>query len=265
MKTASPLLSIVTVNLNNSEGLEKTLKSIFEQTWQNFELIVIDGGSKDGSKEHLEKHESQMAYWVSEKDEGIYNGMNKGLRKCKGNYVVFMNSGDYFLSPDSLKLCFEIISYNDADIFYGQIKIDDEGSEKTITYPSKLSLNYLKKRVINHQACFFKIETMLNLGGYNEKYHLAADYHYYLIAYLKGKTFHPILIPIVKYDISGISTMRMENYRAEMNKAWDDTVPVILFDLEVKYLNLLATIKSSLILRVAFKIREYKIKIFHGK
>lgn len=262
---SDPLLSIVTVNLNNLEGLENSLKSIFRQTWQDFELIVIDGGSIDGSKEFLEENEDKITYWISEPDTGIYNGMNKGIEKCTGNYVLFLNSGDYFLSTNTLELCFDLVCNYKADVYYGQIMIDDSGTEKTITFPNELRLSYLKSKVINHQACFFERKTLQSLGGYNEEFSLAADYQFYLKAYLEGKKFHPLLFPIVKYDVTGVSSVKMDNYRAEMDRIWTDTIPPVLFNLEADYFNLLASIKSSLILKLAFKIRNYKIKIFHGK
>lgn len=260
-----PLISIITINYNNLEGLKKTMASVIEQTWQEFEYIVIDGGSTDGSAEYIKSKDSNVDYWISESDSGIYNAMNKGIAKASGKYVVFMNSGDYYLSSNTLQLCKNIICNQDADIFYGQIKIDENGVEKAIVYPNKLNLSYLKKMVLNHQACFFKLDLLLSLQGYNEEYILAADYHYYLKAYLAGKKFHPILFPIVKYDVAGISSLSMEDYQLEMKRVWADTVPLILLELELNHFNLLAKIKSSLILRFAFKIREYKIKIFNGK
>ncbi|MGB8703989.1 MAG: glycosyltransferase, partial [Gillisia sp.] len=89
-----PLLSIITVNLNNLEGLKRTMQSVFEQTWQEFEYIVIDGGSSDGSKEYIEANSAKIDHWVSEPDKGIYNGMNKGIKVANGEYLLFLNSGD---------------------------------------------------------------------------------------------------------------------------------------------------------------------------
>lgn len=260
-----PLISIITINYNNLEGLKKTMSSVFEQTWQEFEYIVIDGGSIDGSEEYIKSKDSNLDYWISESDSGIYNAMNKGIKQCNGSYIVFMNSGDHYLSSNTLQICSNIICNHNADVFYGQINVDDSPIERTVIYPAKLTLAYLQEMVINHQACFFKLDTLISLCGYNEEYQLAADYHYYLKAYLSGKEFHPILFPIVKYDVAGISSTGMEAYKVEMKKVWTDTVPPILMNLEVNYFNLLATIKRSLILRLAFKLREYKIKIFNGK
>ena len=109
-------LSIITVNFNNVEGLRKTAESIVSQTFQDFEWIVIDGGSTDGSKELIEQYSDRIAYWCSEKDSGIYNAMNKGVRYAKGEYINFMNSGDCFadssvLSDVSERLLDNVILY----------------------------------------------------------------------------------------------------------------------------------------------------------
>ena len=87
-------LSIITINYNNRDGLQKTIDSVVSQTYKNFEWIIIDGGSTDGSKELIEQYQDHCAYWCSEPDKGIYNAMNKGIEKAIGDYSLFLNSGD---------------------------------------------------------------------------------------------------------------------------------------------------------------------------
>ena len=99
-------LSIITVNFNDAEGLERTIKSVVSQTFCDYEFIIIDGGSTDGSIEVINKYESYIDYWASEPDGGIYPGMNKGLRQAKGEYLNFMNGGDCYHSPDVLQNIF---------------------------------------------------------------------------------------------------------------------------------------------------------------
>ncbi len=99
-------LSIITVNLNNARGLEKTIQSVIAQTFYNYEFIIIDGGSTDDSINIIKKYEDHITYWVSETDGGIYAGMNKGLFIAKGDYVNFMNSGDCYHSKDVLENIF---------------------------------------------------------------------------------------------------------------------------------------------------------------
>ena len=95
-----PKLSIITINLNNAEGLRKTIPSVISQTYCDFEYIVIDGGSTDGSVDVIKKYADKLSYWVSEPDAGIYNAMNKGIRKAGGEYCQFLNSGDWLVAPD---------------------------------------------------------------------------------------------------------------------------------------------------------------------
>ena len=113
-------LSIITINLNNYEGLKKTISSIRCQNWHNFEWIIIDGGSTDGSTELIESVSKDLTFWCSESDKGIYNAMNKGVAMCSGKYVLFMNSGDSLHDSKVLEDIFQDQQY-DADILIGQV------------------------------------------------------------------------------------------------------------------------------------------------
>src|ERR1700749_5163063 len=115
----NPLLSIITINYNDSEGLGTTINSVKHQNYRPIEFIIIDGGSTDGSKELIEKNISIVDHWVSEKDEGIYHAMNKGIQKAKGEYLLFLNSGDYL--NDSNTLAILIADHHNEDIIYGDI------------------------------------------------------------------------------------------------------------------------------------------------
>lgn len=106
----TPQLSIITINRNDAQGLEKTLESIWKkQSFKDFEHIIIDGASTDNSINIIKKYASHLSYWVSEPDKGIYNAMNKGIIKAKGNYLLFLNSGDW-LENDILARVFKKIS-----------------------------------------------------------------------------------------------------------------------------------------------------------
>ena len=112
-------LSIITINLNKREGLKKTMQSVFEQSFKDFEYIVIDGGSTDGSKELLQSYSSKITYWVSEKDNGIYHAMNKGAAKSTGNYLLFLNAADVLTDKKVIeKVADEIIKTNERYSFY---------------------------------------------------------------------------------------------------------------------------------------------------
>ena len=117
------LVSIITVNFNHLEGLKRTYESIVSQTFTDYECIVIDGGSTDGSREFIEQHQDRFAYWCSEKDNGIYHAMNKGIRQAKGEYLNFMNAGDAFACSKTLAGVFS--EHRTADILYGYMMIKD--------------------------------------------------------------------------------------------------------------------------------------------
>ena len=196
-------LSIITINYNNRDGLQKTIDSIVNQTWRDFEWIVIDGGSTDGSKELIEQYKEHFSYWCSEPDKGIYNAMNKGIAKAKGDYLNFMNSGDGFYSPNTLEQVFSI-GRND-DILYGDMicKYQD-GSCHIWSYPHKLSLLYLIAGYLGHPASFIKT-SLLKENGYREDYKIVSDWQKFLEWFNQGKTFFHIDMFIVNFDTPGTS------------------------------------------------------------
>jgi glycosyltransferase involved in cell wall biosynthesis len=265
-------LSIITINFNNKVGLEKTIQSVINQTYQDYEFLIIDGGSSDKSLELIHQYSSKIAYWVSESDTGIYNAMNKGIKHCKGQYIAFMNSGDYYLENNSLEKCLTEIIKNDADIYYGQHFVEHNKAIKMSKYPESISVEYLRHKVLNHQSCFFNRETLIGLGTYDERFALAADYHYYLKAFMANKKFHPILFPIVMYDLTGKSSLQLPAYKIEMDSAWTDIMPLWLnqflgkyFELEKDYNAIRHKINYSRVLKIAFKLSDIKRKIFHGR
>ena len=88
--------SIITINYNHIEGLKRTIDSVISQTSSNYEYIIIDGGSTDGSVNIIKEYKEHLVYWISEKDNGVYHAMNKGVAQAQGDYCIFMNSGDCF-------------------------------------------------------------------------------------------------------------------------------------------------------------------------
>ena len=155
-------LSIITINYNNIEGLKKTIESVLMQTYIDFEWIVIDGGSTDGSKELLEKYDDHFSYWVSEKDSGIYPAMNKAISLIKGKYCQFLNSGDLFSSAYALNEVMKNPLF--ADVHYANVNII-AGSDiiEKRTYPSKLTIDFLFRSPLGHQATFIRSEIMKNV------------------------------------------------------------------------------------------------------
>ena len=172
----TPQLSIITINRNDAQGLEKTLESIWKkQSFKDFEHIIIDGASTDNSINIIKKYASHLSYWVSEPDKGIYNAMNKGIRKASGEYLIFMNSGDRFSANDILEKI--IPHFNNEDIVYGNAYYELENRKKyEYKIPSKITIGSLLKEPICHQSAFFRKELFEKYGMYDENNKIASDW-----------------------------------------------------------------------------------------
>ena len=165
--------SIITINYNNCEGLRRTIESVVNQTCRDFEYIIIDGGSTDGSVDVIKQYANQIDYWVSEQDKGIYNAMNKGVVVSKGEYCLFMNSGDC-LYNDSV-ICDVLSQGLDADVVAGSVVyIDGEINEspKNITFDTFYFGGW-----VNHEASFIKKEIMIRFP-YDENYRIVSDWKF---------------------------------------------------------------------------------------
>ena len=196
-----PFLSIVTINYNDAVGLERTMASVLEQEFTDFEYIVIDGGSNDGSLDVLKKEEKKLAYWVSEKDSGIYNAMNKGIAAAKGQFLLFLNGGDLLTSKTALRDFISHPSFR-GDIIYGDYKF--EKGEKM--YPDTLYPAYFMKTSLPHQSTFFRKNVFEQLGNYDESYRMGGDRDFFIKAYLSGQyEFVHVLYFLSFFNLDGIS------------------------------------------------------------
>lgn len=195
-------LSIITVNLNNRDGLQKTIDSVICQTFKDYEWIVIDGGSSDGSKELIEQYFNHLAYWVSEPDSGIYCAMNKGIKVATGDYLLFLNSGDWLYENTTLERCF---SYDfKADIVYGDLVFSNGKEQNKYYYPRQLSLRFLYKKSLGHPASFIKRKN-LQESLYDETLKVVSDWKFFLLQVLKNKRFEHIDEFVSCFDTTGIS------------------------------------------------------------
>lgn len=171
--------SIITVNYNNRDGLLKTIESVINQSYRDFEYIVIDGGSTDGSIDILKKYDNRITYWISEPDGGIYQGMNKGIAKANGDYLNFMNSGDCFYSNNVLQ---EVADYGShADIITGRDYhySDEKKMGHASIQPSRLSMITFFTSTLDHQSSFIKRELFKN-SPYREELRLVSDWVFFL-------------------------------------------------------------------------------------
>lgn len=211
-------LSIITVNLNNKTGLQKTIDSVFSQTFKDFEWIVIDGGSSDGSKELIEKYSDYVSYWVSEPDKGIYNAMNKGIRVAKGEYLLFLNSGDFLFDTKSLEDSFKYC--DGSDIITGLVFRNN--SSFLLRKHQKNIVKQLILDSFSHQGTFINRKLFDNYK-YREDYIIVSDWIAWIEWVLKKNcSFQQIDVKVAVQDMTGISSNQPQKMREERHRAMVD-------------------------------------------
>jgi len=190
-------LSIITINYNNNAGLQRTLKSIDSQTWKEYELVLVDGGSEDGSWETIEGYAEKRpsTKWVSEPDNGIYNAMNKGVNMATGDYCIFMNSGDCFYHEESLSQSMVYID-GQHDIISGKVKTDT--FSKRAPRSEEISLAFFVKDSMNHQSTFIRRNLLIEYP-YNEKRRIVGDHEFFFQTLLLGNATYKDIPVCVSY------------------------------------------------------------------
>ncbi len=204
LKDSHPLFSIITVCLNEP-NLERTCESIVNQSYQNFEWLVIDGGSDEKTLRLFGKYKSRMSYFVSEQDNGIYHAMNKGILQAKGTYCNFMNAGDSFYTPDALENATKVLEGEpEIDVLYGNALISQE---RLVRPELKHELwEYLYYTTFPHQSTFIRSKCFKHYGLYDAKLKIASDYKYFLLLYKNECIFRYFDVTISYMDQSGISS-----------------------------------------------------------
>jgi glycosyltransferase involved in cell wall biosynthesis len=206
-------LSIITINYNNLEGLKRTVESVVNQTWQEFEYIVIDGGSTDGSASYIESQNEHIDYWVSEPDKGIYNAMNKGIDKASGEYLLFLNSGDHFFSNEVIKENRQYIE--NFDLIYFNLKMVREDSSRIVTYSDILRFSDLYFGSLPHPATFIKKSLFEKVGLYDEKLKIVSDWKFFILALFRDNcSYFKVNEVLSIFYLDGISS-DMENKEME--------------------------------------------------
>lgn len=203
-------VSIITINRNNAAGLRRTMESVFQQTYTDLEYLVVDGASTDESlsviNEYAQRQTAIDFKWISEKDAGIYNAMNKGFRHATGEYCLFLNSGDCLVDKNVLAQVTQVL-IDDADVYYGDaIFVSAQQKEQYRTYPNKLNLDFFYNDSLCHQSIFYKRNMLLSVGEYDEHYRLIADWVMNLQCYRHGYQFKHLALVCVYYDMAGLTS-----------------------------------------------------------
>lgn len=212
-------LSVITVNYNDRPGLQKTLLSIIGQTYTDYEYIIIDGGSTDGSVDLIRQYSDSISYWVSERDKGIYNAMNKAIDVANGEYCIFMNSGDTFFSNETIE---QVFSKNPSeDIICG----NTQTIEKLKEAPDEITFEYLFSNAICHQCAFIRTSLMAKYK-YDEKYRIVADRKFFLQALiLDNCSYLKVPVTVVNYDIEGFSANNPVLSKLECDSVLEELLP----------------------------------------
>ena len=189
------IVTIITVCRNHAKELERTIRSVESQTWQEKEYLVIDGASTDDSLDVIKAHEASITRWVSEPDQGIYDAMNKGMRMARGEWVIFMNAGDTFASDDTLQRVFG--SPQNADVIYGDV-IKGELVKKAEAPRNAHRMFYC------HQSAFVRTRCLREFP-FDIRHRMSADFKQVKQLYLSGKTFLQLDFPVANFDTQGVS------------------------------------------------------------
>ena len=205
-------LSIITINRNNAAGLEKTMRSVASQTFREFEYIIIDGASIDGSVEVIKKYESQFAHlkWVSEPDTGIYNAMNKGIRMAAGEYIQILNSADALASDEvTEKMLAALKQADEPSIFYGNmVKCFPDGRKivDSCFAGQKITMLGMYTGTLNHDPAYIRRDLFDKYGYYDESLKIVSDWKWYLEAIvLGGEQPQYVDMDVTLFDMTGIS------------------------------------------------------------
>lgn len=219
-------LSIITINLNNAEGLRKTIASVVSQTCKDIEYIVIDGGSSDSSVAVIQQYANRIAYWLSESDSGIYSAMNKGIMKASGEYCQFLNSGDCLVADDVVEKM--LAALPPCSIFYGNM-LKQLGNGKMFRDKGKrgtISMLTFYRGTLNHSSALIKRSLFAQYGLYDENLQVVSDWKFYLIAVgLHKEPVQYVDMDVACFNMTGISNTHTVLEKQERRKVLQEYLP----------------------------------------
>jgi len=224
----SPLVSIITTVFNSKETIEDAIQSVLNQSYPNIEYIVVDGGSTDGTIEIINKYENKINKFVSEKDKGVYDGMNRGIKRATGDIIGILNSDDIYASNDVIERVVNEMAENNADCCWGDlVYVDAKNTDKVIRYwkSSEYKEGKFKKGWMPpHPTFFVKKWVYQKYGLFNLDFPISADYEL-MLRFLEKYKIRSCYIPqvLVKMRIGGQSNKSIKNIikgNIECYRAW---------------------------------------------
>ena len=222
-------LSIITINWNNADGLEKTIRSVVSQTSDEFEYVIVDGASTDGSVDIIKRYAEKRAInWLSEPDKGIYNAMNKGIIRASGEYLHFLNSGDTLYDDHVVeKMIDQLAAHNQPDMLTGRLyKQLTDGTKYKSTISNNYSFFRFYSTSINHPSTYIKKELFQKYGLYDESLKIVSDWKWFMqVIAFNGVKPAITNVDVAIFDMNGISETNTELRHSERRKVLSENVP----------------------------------------
>ena len=231
-KNMDPKITIITVSYNAVKTIEQTILSVVNQTYDNIEYIIIDGGSTDGTVDIIKKYKDKISYWVSEPDKGIYDAMNKGVAKVTGDWIYFLGADDWIYNDSVINQVREYLT-NENDVFYGKVVLIDNHLNLKKVLDNVISYDDLMSgRMIHHQGIFIKSKVQKTYL-FDIKYQISSDYKVVLKSALARGKFKHISIFIANVRIGGISS-KIENTKQRLDEYEDIINSIVAKEIYIK-------------------------------
>jgi glycosyltransferase involved in cell wall biosynthesis len=249
------LLSIITINLNNANGLKKTIESVISQGFNDFEFIVIDGNSSDESKEVITSFKDKITFSVSEGDKGIYDAQNKGIAKANGKYLLFLNSGDVFYNLTTLNSLAPLLK--EKSFYYGDLVLERNGMQEEHKAPANVDMDFMLNSTFWHPCVFIRSDLFQKFGQYNTEFKIAGDYEFFIRCLLKPEVSSEHINQFISiFDGNGVSNdpASADLLTSEREKAWKINVSETVFE-SLKKQNAFDRSKYSKIINTIQKLR----------
>lgn len=244
-----PLFSIITVVYNEKNNIEKTINSVINQTFNNYEYIIIDGKSTDGTIEIIKKHNEYIDYFISEKDYGIYDAMNKGINASTGKYCIFMNGGDLFYSNETLQIISNQIQTSIIEPLFIYGDAFEEDFKNNLIYKKSRNHKYMFYGMFtHHQSMLYSLNLIKNKQlNYDLKYKIASDYEFTLknIKQINNSSILYVNVPICIFSTGGVSTINANSGFKEQ------------FNIKIKYFPLVIVLIFSCIQYILILIKKH--------
>lgn len=253
----NPTVSIITVNLNNAEGLEKTIHSVVKQNYSSIEYIIIDGGSTDNSKSIIDNYSQNIYLSISEPDNGVYHAMNKGINKANGNYLLFLNSGDTLIGDDAIQSLID--GGDNTDLIYGNLLMQNNTENRECIFPDELSFKFFFINSLPHPCTLINSSLFSKVGKYREDFKIASDWAFFIQAVcLHNCSYKHINKAIAVFHLGGLSSTHTEVIQKERQTIMNEYFPcfekdyIELFRVEAE----LKKVRSTLGFRIHQKIKN---------